>query len=396
MKVVYALQEPPETYSKSLFLMGPTPRAETGGESWRPMMIDALEKAGYDGVVYVPETEDGKWQHSYVEQIEWEQRYLAQCDRIVAWVPRDLEKMPAFTTNVEFGQHVASGKLVYGRPEGTPKTRYLDALYRRHNKDLSRLVSKDILDLAAVAVSDIGDGAERTGGQRAVPLDVWCSKQFQAWHSELEHAGNRLDDARLLWNFRVGPKGNFLFSYALHVKVWVAAEERHKENEYVFSRTDISAIVPYYLGEDEPRVVLVKEYRATGRTRDGFVHELPGGSSFKTDRVPTEVASEEMREETGIEIEPARFRLVNARQVGATVSSHRSYVFAVELTEEEHEQAVQLEESGTRLGVIEDTEITYVEVRPLSEILSERLVDWSNVGMIMETLHRGEHPEVGE
>lgn len=395
MHVVYALQSPPDTITKSVFLVGPTPRAETGGESWRPAMIEVLRRAGYDGVVYVPETADGKWRHSYTDQIAWEQACLHQCDLILAWVPRDLERMPAFTTNVEFGEFVSSGKLIYGRPDGAPKTRYLDALY----EDFTLGKPCQTLDeLAAIAVRRLGDGAPRTGGQRAVPLDHWRSKQFQAWHSELVQAGNTLADALVLWSFYVGPSRSFLFSFAIHVKVWVESEQRHKYNEYVFSRTDISAIVPYYLGLDQtdPKIVLVKEYRAPARTRDGFVHELPGGSSFKTDRVPTQVASEEMREETGLEIEPHRFRLVNARQVGATTSTHRSYVFAVELTADEYERALELERAGATLGVVEDTEITYVEVRALSEILRERLVDWSNVGMILETLYRVQNPEAAE
>jgi len=393
MDIVYALQKPPAVFSKSVFLVGPTPRKETGGESWRPAMLAALEEAGYDGVVFIPEAKDGTWKHSYTDQIHWEQTHLNMCDRILAWVPRDLEKMPAFTTNVEFGQHVASGKLIYGRPVDAPKTRYLDELYFAH-----RMTDpcSTLTELAATAVAEIGDGASRLDGQRYVPLDVWKSKQFQAWHDELEHAGNRLDEATLLWSFRVGPKRSFLFSYALHVKVWLWAEQRHKSNEYVFSRTDISAIVPYYYGLNGPEIILVKEYRAPGRTRDGFVHELPGGSSFKTDRVPTQVAAEEMKEETGIEIEASRFRLVNTRQIGATVSSHRSYVFAVELTEDEINRAKAMDRAGTRHGVIEDTEITYVEVRTLDEILTERLVDWSNVGMIMETLHRRDNPSIAE
>jgi len=393
MKIVYALQNPPETFSKSVFLMGPTPRIESGGESWRPAMIEALEKAGYDGVVFVPETADGKWKDDYVEQIEWEQRYLHQCDRILAWVPRDLETMPAFTTNVEFGEFIASGKVIYGRPEGAPKTRYLDALYLEHTLTHPSSLIEHVAKIATVV---LGDGAERTGGQRAVPFDVWRTKQFQAWHAELVHAGNRLDDAKLLWNFRVSANRDFLFSYALWVKVWVAAEKRHKENEYVFSRTDISAIVPYSGTGNSAEIVLVKEYRATGRTKDGFVHELPGGSSFKTDRVPTEVASEELEEETGLKVDPSRFRLVNTRQIGATVSSHRAYVFAVELSDVEMARAKKMDRAGEAHGVIEDTEITYVEVRTLREILEERLVDWSNVGMIMETIYRSTHPEVAE
>ena len=38
--------------------------------------------------------------------------------------------MPGFSTNVEFGYWMHSKKVIYGRPYGAPKTRYLDWLYR--------------------------------------------------------------------------------------------------------------------------------------------------------------------------------------------------------------------------------------------------------------------------
>jgi hypothetical protein len=36
-----------------------------------------------------------------------------------------------FTSNVEFGRYVGSGRVVYGRPDGAPHTRYLDWLYQK-------------------------------------------------------------------------------------------------------------------------------------------------------------------------------------------------------------------------------------------------------------------------
>ena len=59
---------------------------------------------------------------------------------VLFWVPRVIDRslptlgMPAFTTNVEFGFHIGKNpaKVIYGHPEGAPKTRYLDALYTEH------------------------------------------------------------------------------------------------------------------------------------------------------------------------------------------------------------------------------------------------------------------------
>ena len=38
--------------------------------------------------------------------------------------------MPAFTTNVEFGYWLHSGKVLYGRPDNARKIKYLDWLYK--------------------------------------------------------------------------------------------------------------------------------------------------------------------------------------------------------------------------------------------------------------------------
>ncbi|MFV8753097.1 nucleoside 2-deoxyribosyltransferase domain-containing protein [Nannocystaceae bacterium ST9] len=387
MKVVYAKQPFPESLHASIFLMGPTPRRETGGESWRPAMLAALERAGFDGVVFVPEDEHATWSHSYVEQITWEQEGLEMADRIVAWVPRELETMPAFTTNVEFGEFLRTGKLLYGRPSEAPKTRYLD---ERYAAVLGRPPLDSIEALAHEAVAQLGQGAAREGGECRVPLEIWRSPQFQSWYAALRQAGNRLDGARVLWRFLAGPKRD-LFSFAVQVDVWVADEARHKRSEYVFARTDVSTIVAFARGAradgmlDE--VVLVREFRATGNTRDGYVHELPGGSTFEPGQDPLAIAAQELEEETGLRIVAERFRSCGVRQVGATLSSHKSHVFAVELDPDEIAQARASAQARTRHGV-GNSERTYVEVMTIAEMLSDERVDWTSVGAVLAALRR--------
>ena len=39
--------------------------------------------------------------------------------------------MPAFTTNVEFGYWLHTGKVFYGRPKDSRKNKYLDWLYEK-------------------------------------------------------------------------------------------------------------------------------------------------------------------------------------------------------------------------------------------------------------------------
>lgn len=401
MKVVYALQEFPETWSKAIFLAGPTPRAENPVPSWRVEALELLRSMGYDGVVFVPETEDGKWSHNYDNQIEWETRGLSTADVIVFWVPRDLKTMPAFTTNVEFGRWVDSRyKVVLGHPKDAPKNRFLDALLGQ----VSDGEDKPCLSLQSTletALAKLGEGALRSGGERNVPLPIWNTPMFQSWYLSLRQAGNRLDSAEVRWVFM--PKTGMIFSWVLWVKVWIAAEDRWKENEWVFSRSDISAVVLHYRDSRstdllDSEIVLVKEFRSPARTSDGFIHELPGGSST-TKKSPEEVARDEVREETGLRIASAkvrevarlklaasRFQLVGSRQVAGTLSSHHAMVFSVRLSEEEIKKARDTAASGEHGGVEEDTERTYVEVHTVRELLISETVDWSNLGMIMAAL----------
>ena len=114
---------------KSIFLAGPTPR-NNNVISWRTEACNKLEELGFDGVVYVPEYSTWKPKTDYVDQAMWERQALSEATVILFWVPRKLPDMPAFTTNVEFGYWLHSGKVIYGRPNDAEKIKYLDWLYK--------------------------------------------------------------------------------------------------------------------------------------------------------------------------------------------------------------------------------------------------------------------------
>ena len=114
---------------KSIFLAGPTPRRENIF-SWRTKACQLLEQMGFDGVVYVPEYSTWKPKEDYVDQAMWERASLINATVILFWIPRKLSDMAAFTTNVEFGYWLHSGKVIYGRPNDASKIKYLDWLYK--------------------------------------------------------------------------------------------------------------------------------------------------------------------------------------------------------------------------------------------------------------------------
>jgi hypothetical protein len=129
MNIIYTQQPLP----KSIFLAGPTPRSRDV-ESWRPTALELLDKAlHFDGTVFTPEFETGCDATDYDEQVSWEWEAINQATIVVFWVPRDLETMPALTTNVEFGMLANSGKVVLGAPHGAPKMGYMKALAARYN-----------------------------------------------------------------------------------------------------------------------------------------------------------------------------------------------------------------------------------------------------------------------
>lgn len=369
--MVYAPEEPPDGWDAAVFLAGPTPRGPEAA-SWRPAALDELRRrwrAPGRLVVFVPEHRD-RPHGDYAGQVEWEERCLHLADEVLFWVPRELTAMPAFTTNVEWGMWHDSGRAVFGAPPGAPKNGYLLHYAAKYQVPTATTLGATV----ALALGRIGPGAPRTGGERAVPLLIWRTPTFQQWYAAQRGAGNELRGARVV--YRSG------LHWSLHVEVHVAAEDRVKANEVVYSRPDISAVVLYRPGAalDDTAVVLVREFRSPAATADGFVHELPGGSGPGD---PPDTAAAEVAEETGLALEAARLRAHGARQLNATLTAHRAHLFSAELTEAE---LAALRAAPGPHGLVEEGERTYVEIATFGEIRRARLVDWANLGLITEAL----------
>ncbi len=389
-EVVRPPASPPEAFHSALFLAGPSPRTPDV-PSWRPRALQILQERGYTGVVFVPEPEHLAEPVEYDEQLEWEHRGLHLADAIVFWVPRELSTLPGFTTNVEFGAWVESGKCVYGRPADAPKTRYLDRLY---SIDAKATPHETLEATLAEAVDRLGAGALRRAGERWIPLHLWRTPMFQSWHERQKQAGNTLREARLRWAF-VLPGTQRLLAAVTWVDVWVDREQRAKSNEWIFSRADIASVVLFERPEGNVTsleklmkrpVVLVREFRSSARSEDGFVRELPGGSSVKQDLDPRLVAAAEVREETGLEVDPERFQLLGSRQAAATVSTHHVHLYAAALTRPELKRAEHAARTQQVHGNESETERTVLEVLSLEQMLKSDQIDWSTLGMLVKAL----------
>lgn len=387
MKLVFSDQVIPQEITKSVFLAGPSPR-EKSVLDWRIEALKIFEEKGFTGTVFIPIPQarfyggDDSADWTYDNQIDWECSARAVADRILFWVPRDIKGgMPAFTTNVEFGEDIHTGKILYGRPDNAEKCRYLD---KRMEEIKSSKVFNNLTEIIEQSIQILGDGAKRVGGEVYVPLFIWNTDQFQLWYKQLKKNGNRLDNATLK-HFLHLPNG-YLFSFVLWVKIWVESEQRYKDNEFVFSRKDISTIVPFYRENNETYVVIVKEFRSQVRNENGFVYELPGGSAAKPGENPKENAAHELEEETGLKIyDLDRFVFVSEKQICATLSSHHAFTYKVELTSKEFESVKNDIRNNKVFGIIEDTERTYLEIVPLSKIMEYDL-DYAMIGMIYSAL----------
>jgi 8-oxo-dGTP pyrophosphatase MutT (NUDIX family) len=369
IKVVYAGEEPPDEWDASVFLAGPTPRS-ADVTSWRPEAIAEIERQNTVGllVVFVPEPPDGARYPVYDDQIAWEERWLDAADTILFWIPRDMSRLPGLTTNVEFGRYESSGRVVLGAPDNAEHVRYLQHHARQHGA----VVTTTLPNTVRAALEPIGEGARREGGERHVPLRAWRSPTFRHWLTAQQKAGNVLLDGRLLWAHK-----SFLWIY--HARMYITAEDRVKENEFVLSRPDVVSIVAYRSGATlwQNEILLVREFRLPSCAEDGYVRELPGGGVV--DGTPAAQAVHEMAEETGIEIAPERLRPSQVRQAVATLSAHRLHVFTVELTAEEIAQA---RENPGPHGILADSERTFVEVRTYGEIMTDGRTDWTTLGVL--------------
>jgi 8-oxo-dGTP pyrophosphatase MutT (NUDIX family) len=387
VKIITTKEKIPTTWKKSIFLAGPTSR--NNGDNiteWRKEVCNILKKRNYDGVVFIPEP---YIKEDYDKQVAWENECLNMADCILFWVPRSID-LPGFTTNVEYGDWMKSGKVVFGSPNGALKVRYL----KYKAKQYFIPVRTDLEHTVEEALKYIGEGDIREDGERYVPIQVWRTKQFHSWYDSVKNAGNVLEGAKVEWSFRVGKNKEKLFCWIMHVNVYITEEKRNKVNEFILARTDITSVVAYKLAANiiDTEILLIKEFRSPCSNNNGFIYELPSGSSKDDTKNMDDVVIDELREETGLDVNKDRFNILKSRQVAATLSTHKAFLYSLELSEEEIKK---LKDTKREYGQENDTERTYVLVKTLKQILSDNLLDYANLGMIFQALTYKESKDSG-
>ena len=386
MKLYFSDQPLPKVKTKAIFLAGPSPRSEKITD-WRHLALTHIKEIGFNGEVLIPIPEniflglqeDQLW--SYENQVDWECKARSIADKIVFWIPRDIQGgLPGFTTNFEFGEDLSSGKILYGRPNNADKCSYIDSRYGT----LKQPIFNDLKYLLQHASEQLGEGSYREAGEVHIPLFIWNTEQFQLWYLNLKESGNKLIDAKLLQHTNVDKYG--VFSFVMAVNIWVEKEKRFKSNEFIFSRKDTSSVMAYFQNKNDTFIVFVKEFRSPVNNSIGFVLELPSGSSAKNIDPKTN-AQHELFEETGLLIQNVdRFEHVSTRQLIANLSTHQNHLFKIKLEQEEFNFLLKTQSILEQLGEKNDSEITYVFVINEKDIYKHK-IDYSNLGMVYNSLH---------
>lgn len=374
--IVFSDQDMPNTVLKSVFLAGPSPRTQDI-QDWRHEALSLFEKNNFTGTIFIPvpqkrfygEEDSSDW--TYDNQVQWECDGRNFADQIFFWIPRDIKNgMPAFTTNIEFGEDLASGKIIYGRPEEAEKCRYLD---KRIN-NINEIVHSDLNQLIVQSISELGEGSYRENGEVYVPLLVWKSNHFQSWYRQLKENGNKLHHAKLLNHFKNNNKK--LISFSLFVSVWLEKEQNLINDCVVFSVPDSISIVPFFKKDNHIFIVMVKKFNINTRNESGFVYELPNGNSYDNTSKPNENARNDLKQQTDIFIEDTnRFQFIINKQICVNLSSAHSFVFNIELTKEEFTsiENLNIKNNNTKFSI---------EMISLNDIMNYP-VDFSMIGIIV-------------
>ncbi|MCS6915629.1 MAG: NUDIX domain-containing protein [Myxococcales bacterium] len=379
-KLIRVPEAVPDPFAASLFLAGP----EAPGRTWRDEAVALLGAGGFDGVIFIPTGEGALDSRT---QARWEREALRHADAVLFWLPEGIGEMD-LALGEQWGTWRRSGKVVLGAPQAVRQR------IPHWFEGPPRVPTASTLpDAVKLLWPLLRPGALRSGGERAVPLHLWRSPSFHRWYRALRAAGNVLDDIEVEWSYRLrAPTGRPPIVWALRPRIWVRRERRHKAGEVVVGRSDVSATVLYVPAAslEDTVVVLVREFRSAALNPTGMVWELPGGSAEHAadrDQDPRDTAVREVQQETGLVLDRDQLEPVppGARQVAATILTHRAHLFRAALTPEQIRYLEQLEQEGRPHGA-NPGERCYVALRTVRQILDGGELDWGQVGMILTAL----------
>lgn len=404
LEVVYNRQEPPKMFSKSIYLAGTNIVEEDEVHTWRDRVIDILKAKKFDGCVFFPEEsrlyEDGDNSTAYPDpndlsglkaQTEWERTWMNAADAVLFWFPRNL-KCLGLTSNVEYGKYFSLPRVFVGSPFSAKNQDY-NCYLKVLNNMAEKKWYEDLETIVSSALDYIGVGSYRRDFERKIPLEIWTNQSFVSWKDQMERndIGAKITDIEVIYEEPTSPGSKDVFLWTVRPTIYLEAEKRYKKGDIVCGRPDVCSIV-IYSDEEDPRIVLVKEFRPSIRNKEGYVLELPSGS-YHGGAKGVRSALMELKEETGIDISWSQEQnaiLVGERQQLPTLCANANIAHKMKVSSLEMFNIEDFVKDKT-FGLEEETERTYVEIKRFSEILKEQRVDWTTLGIITQALYGDSH-----
>lgn len=201
--------------------------------------------------------------------------------------------------------------------------------------------------------------------------EISKTKHYQNWATKLTSAGHVIENIQCEHVVTVGEKKFPLF-ILLKPAIRVDGENRIKSNEIVIIRPSTYHTIVWSKNNEDSlkdRVLLIKEFRSTVINHKGFVFELPAGSAKNDFASERSTAVDELKEETGLTIDPNQLIFCGHAQQAPTVVAHLSSLYSVRITEEEMNKII-VQTAGKTFGDTSETEITHVCVVTVGDIMN--------------------------
>lgn len=154
INLIYTLEKVTNEHP-SIFLAGPSLRPDQFNlaelSRWRNNFVSILAESDLPFLkevnIIIPEYRDEKqpsdW--TYSRQVSWEMEQMKKATIIGFWIQRTTET-PGFTTNIEFGEYMNSGKIVVGFPENTLKNEYIEERLNQMKIKICRSMNTFVFD----------------------------------------------------------------------------------------------------------------------------------------------------------------------------------------------------------------------------------------------------------
>lgn len=395
MSICYKLESPSVFFKKSIYLAGPdvqeTDKSKSkdndDNASWKSEAIKILKEEKFtDSVIFMPHNRKASDNSANTEKsINWEKKWLNAADAVIFWFP-DNDANHDDISDAELNEYFNTWKIFVGSP-AEPTENDKNMYLKMTIEESGGKWYTDLRTLIKDALAFIGEGSTRRGAERKVPINIWNDRTFQKWKDGIENNNLNCEITDYTINHAiVDSVTKELFCWIIKPSIHIGKEKRDKNNEVVIGRLAGSIICVYTKDTklDDTRFVLVKEFRSAVKNKDGYVLELPSGALHEGESI-IESSLSELQEETGVVLQDKDFKKVGDRQFAPTLIANTSFVYKIGITSSEMD-AIEKEVKDKTFGIQEETEITYVCIKTWKQILSEKQVDWSTLGILTQAM----------